>query len=195
MFDIKSHYGNLMAELREEKIMIVEQVKEGINATPKGANIIVEWNRAGKTRKGVAEQITKSVRMVGRIGIEYDNIGKVQAKRENGELPAENQGLKWGRYEIYPYLIEHKGNRYLRLYKGTSDKVKPKVVWYRNGIEVSRDEIAPLLLKSELQSKEGDCFCVNVEAITRLHTEAEIERIQEQVRIETEQEQEAELVD
>ena len=151
--------------------MRIEQVKEAMEATPKGANIIVEWSRNGKTRKGVADAITKDVRMVGRIGIEYDHMGAVQEKRENGELPSENQGLPWGRFEIYPYLIEHKGTRDLRLYKGTSKTVQPKAVWYKNGVEVSRDEVAPYLLKSELSSKDGDCFCVKVESITRLHTE------------------------
>lgn len=168
--------------------MQVEQVKEAIESTPKGANIIIEWERNGKTRKGVVEQITKKVRMVGRIGIEYDNIGAVQEKRENGELPAENQGLKWGEFEIYPYLIAHKGNKYVRLYKGTSDKVQPKVVWFKNGQEVEIGEIAPLLLKSELTSSKGDCFVVNAEDVTRLHRESEVEVVAEAVKVEAQAE-------
>lgn len=155
--------------------MNVEQVKSTMVEIPKGCNIVVEWTRTAKTRKGVADDVSKSVRMVGRIGIEYDNMKSVQEKRESGELPAENRGLPWGQFEIYPYLIEHKGEHYLRLYKGTSDKVFPKVAWLKNGAEVSKDEVAPLLLKSELDSKDGDCFCVNVVSVTRLHKEIEIE--------------------
>lgn len=151
--------------------MKLEQVKQAIEETPKGSNIIIEWTRQGKTRKDVSDAITKSVRMVGRIGIEYDNMKAVQEKRENGELPKENQGLPWGKFEIYPYLIEHKDKRYVRLYNGTSDLVKPKVEWFKNGLAVTRDEIAPLLLASELKSSEGDCFTVPVETITRLHNE------------------------
>lgn len=152
-----------------------DKVVEVMGGIPKGCNIVVEWERNGKIRKGVTDNITKAVRMVGRIGIEYDNIKAVQTKRENGELPAENQGLSWGHFEIYPYLIEHKGEHYLRLYKGTSPIVFPKVAWKKNNVEVNKDDIAPLLLKSEFDEKESDCFCVNVKNITRLHRDIEIE--------------------
>lgn len=165
--------------------MNIEQVRQAMSETPKGCNIIVEWVRNGKVRKGVTSNIQKSVRMVGRIGIEYDNMQTVQTKRATGELPAENAGLPWGRYEVYPYLIEHKGERYLRLYKGTSNKTTPRVVWFKDGSEVQRDEVADMLLKSELDSKEGDCFTVKVSDITRLNSEVLTDT--EQVRTEAEQ--------
>ena len=168
--------------------MELEQVKIAIESTPKGANIIIGWTRNAKTRKGTEDVITKSTRMVGRIGIEYDNISTVQDKRENGELPTENQGLAWGTFEIYPYLIAHKNKKYVRLYKGTSDKVRPQVVWHRNGIEVRKEEIAPCLLKSELTSSKGDCFVVNVNDVTKLHREENVELVAEQVKIEVGQE-------
>ena len=164
--------------------MQIEQVKEAIESTPKGANIIIEWNRDAKTRKGVTEQITKQVRMVGRIGIEYDNIGVVQEKRATGELPTENQGLPWGEFEVYPYLIAHKDKKYVRLYKGTSDKIQPKVAWFKDGVAVGIEEISPLLLKSELTSSKGDCFVVNAEDVTRLNRELVVENVAEQVRVE-----------
>jgi len=162
--------------------MNIEQVKQAMTETPKGANIVVEWTRNGKIRKGVASLVQKQVRMVGRIGIEYDNMKAVQEKRDNGTLPSENQGLPWGRFEIYPYLIEHKGNRYLRLYKGTSATVKPHAHWLMDGNEVSREVVAPMLLASEMQEKDGDCFCVNVNDITRLNAETLIGET-EQVKV------------
>jgi hypothetical protein len=164
--------------------MQIEQVKEAITETPKGANIIIEWSRDGKTRKGTVEQITKQVRMVGRIGIQYDKQKVVQEKRENGELPTENQGLPWGEFEVYPYLIAHKDKKYVRLYKGTSDKVKPKVAWFKDGEQVERSEIDHLLLASEKSSSKGDCFVVNAEDVTRLNSEAVTEAVAEAVRVE-----------
>ena len=107
--------------------MNIEQVKTAIGEIPKGANIVVKWERKVRTRKKVTDTITKSVRMVCRIGIKYDNLKSVRKKRDNGTLPAERKRLSGGRFEIYPYLIKHKGERYLRLYKGTSDKVFPAV--------------------------------------------------------------------
>lgn len=159
-----------------------DKVVETMVTIQKGANIVVEWTREAKTRKGVTDIIEKSVRMVGRIGIEYDNLGVVKEKRASGELPSENQGLKWGNYEIYPYLIEHKGNHYLRLYKSTCAIIQPKVTWTLNGGVVYKDEIAPMLLKSEVDSQEGDCFTVNIKSITRLHKETEgVEQTTERV--------------
>lgn len=153
--------------------MELETVKTAILGTPKGANIVLEWIRPAKVRKGITEKIEKSVRMVGRMGMEYDNLKVVQAGREDGSRPAENAGLPWGQWAEYPYLIAHKGGFYLRLYTGTSDKVHAKVEWLLNGQPVSRDSIAPMLLASELVSEHGETFTVKVESLTRIHKETE----------------------
>lgn len=150
-----------------------DQVVAAIETAPKGANIIVEWVRPVKTLKAVQDNITKSVRMIGRMGIDYDNMKSVQEKRESGELPAEPQPLPWGKWAIFPFLIEHKGGYYLRLYNGTSDKVHPEVHFFRNGVEVSKEEIAPLILASEKEEKTGDCFTCKIENMTRIHSESE----------------------
>lgn len=153
--------------------MQIEQVRQAIAATPKGSNIIVEWVRPMKTRKGVQDVLTKSVRMVGRIGIDYDNMKDVQAKRESGELPAENAGLPWGEWLEFPYLIGHKGQTYLRLANGTSDKVHPECHYFRNGIEVTKESLDAELLASEKEEKKGDCFTCKTENMTRIHSESE----------------------
>ena len=151
--------------------MELMQVRQAIKATPKGANIVCEWTRPCKTRKGTAAVITKSVRMVGRMGVEYDNLGAVQTKRDNGELPIENQGLPWGQWAEYPWLIEHKGKHYLRLYNGTSKQTFPKATFFMDGIEADKDRVMPFLLASELAEKDGDCFCCEVGNLTRINHE------------------------
>ena len=151
--------------------MELQQVKTAIKATPKGCNIVLEWTRPCKTRKGVQDTLTKHVRMVGRMGVEYDNLNEVQEKREGGDLPAVNAGLKWGTWLEYPFLIQHNGKVYLRLYFGTSQTTFPKVSFFRNGVEVEKETIAPLLLASELTEKEGDCFTCSIENLERLNHE------------------------
>ena len=153
--------------------MELATVQNVLAMTPKGANIVLEWTRTVKTRKGVTDTILKSVRMVGRVGVEYDNFRAVQDKRDTGELPAENAGLPWGRWEVYPYLIEHNGKRYVRLYNGTSKLIQPKAEFTLNGQPVKRDEIASKLLAIELAEKSGDCFTCKVEDMTRIFTVAE----------------------
>lgn len=153
--------------------MQMEQVKSAIDATPKGANVILEWVRPLKVKKSCQDNLTKSVRMVGRMGIEYDNQAAVQDKRESGELPAENGGLPWGEWIEYPWLIGHKGQTYVRLYKGTSEKVKPEVHFFKNGVEVALSEIENDILASEKSEKSGDCFTCKTENVTRIHSESE----------------------
>ena len=179
--------------------MQLDHLKLAMAATPKGANIVLEWIRPAHVRKGISESILKSVRAVGRIGIEYDNVGAVQDKRDNGQLPSVNGGLPKGQeWELYPYLIlcPKSGKHLLRLYHGTSASVKPSVQWLRYGQVVEFASIEASLLASEKQAKTGDCFTVNVEDITRLHRDgdspapapapAPVEVEQEKVSVETE---------
>ncbi len=165
---------------QKETKMELSTFKAAIAKIHKGANIVMVWNRPVKTRKGVSDTITKNVRMIGRMGIEYDNINDVQEKRESGELPAENAGLPWGKWAIYPFLIEHtkKGETtpeyYARMYFGTSDKVKPQTNFVMNGKVVTMEEIAPLVLASEISEKtESDCFTVKVSNLIQVGSEVE----------------------
>lgn len=153
--------------------MILDQVKKAIEETPKGSNIVVEWVRACKVKKTCTDSITKAVRMVGRIGIDYNNLSAVQTKRENGELPSTPQPLPWGQWAIFPWLIEHKDKYYLRLYNGTSSIIKPEVHFFNNGVETTLEAISPVLLASEKDKEHGDCFCCKVEDMTRIHCESE----------------------
>ena len=151
--------------------MDIAQVRKAIKETPKGSNIILEWTRPCKVRKGVVAVIAKAVRMVGRMGIEYDNQNEVQEKREGGDLPAVNAGLPWGKWLEYPWLIEHNGKLYLRLYNGTSTTTTPRVAFFIDGIPTTKEAVAHYLLASELAEKSGDCFTCAIENLTHLHHE------------------------
>lgn len=148
-----------------------------IEGAPKGANIVCEWDREANVKAaGRNLNIRKQVRMVGRVGMEYDNLISVQRKRESGELPKENAGLQsWAEWLVYPFLLGHKvkGTQYLRLYKGTSKTVKPSVAWTMNGDAVDKAEIAAYLSASELSKSDGDCFMVKVADLKRVWIEVE----------------------
>jgi hypothetical protein len=155
--------------------MLLLQVEKVIESVPKGANIVLQWVRKAKTKKG-SPKILKAVRMVGRVGIEYDNQKAVQEKRSNGELPKENAGLaEWAEWVEYPFLIQHKGNgqKYLRLYKGTSKKVTPSVQWICEGKAVEQKDISQWLYADEMKSSHGDCFIVKIEDLTTIGSENE----------------------
>jgi hypothetical protein len=154
--------------------MEFSQLRRIIHSTPKGANIIVEWERPCTTFKGVSCVITKRVKMIGRIGIEYDNQKKVIEARQEGSLPVENQGLRGMEWVEYPWLIRSIKSRklYLRLYKGTSDKIKPSVSFFKDGIEVPKETIQHYLTAKELQSTENsNCFTCSVDSIISLNRE------------------------
>ena len=153
--------------------MELANVSAVMESVPKGANIVLEWTRDAKVRKG-APNVKKAVRMVGRLGVEYDNLAAVQEKRSNGELPAENQSETWWTWERHPFLVRHKttGQRYLRLYKGTSTKVRPSVQYLCEGKAVSFEAIEAHLLASEKGSHDNtDTFMVKIEDLTRIYSE------------------------
>lgn len=126
----------------------------------------VTWRRSCKVRANCPFAIEKEVTAVVRAGIDYDNQKSVQVKRETGELPAENNGLPWGKWLVFPYVIEHKGNNYFRFYPLPGGKVLTQ--YFRDGERVTFEQIEQYLLSSEKTDKSGDCFVVNESSILSL---------------------------
>jgi len=154
--------------------MELAQVQNVIETAPKGANIVLEWTRDAKTRKG-APKVRKMVRCIGRIGVEYDNLKAVVEKRGNGELPSENQGETWWEWVHHPFLVRHKTTHqlYLRMYKGTSKKTQPMRQFLVNGEATSFEAVETHLLSSEKRSNDTtDTFMVKIEDLTRIHSES-----------------------
>lgn len=125
----------------------------------KGQFFSIVWRRPMKTRKGVSSLVEKMVSGVFRAGINYDNKASVQEKRESGELPAVNAGLPWGQWLVFPHIISHKGNLYLRIYPANANQVKAE--YFLNGESARLEEIEPLCLASEFQER-GDVECMTV---------------------------------
>lgn len=93
--------------------------------------------------KGVTlEKVTTGVF---RSGVNFANLASTKAEFATGER-TEVQPLAWGEWVQFPFVIAHKGERFLRL--TTVAGVKSKSVFKVNGVEVSRDEFEQFLVPS-----------------------------------------------
>lgn len=131
---------------------------DAILGRKKGQFATVSTERECKIRKG-REPIQKHSTFTIRVGVNYDNQADVQEKRENGELPSENNGLPWGEWVdgYFPYLIENKGVYYVRLtpvYGNENNKQTAQ--YFRNGVEITRDEAQADCLASEFPKEKTE---------------------------------------
>ena len=135
----------------------------------KGQYVTFKTERTMKVRKGQSP-ITKISEFVARVGVTYDNMKAVKQKRSDGTLPEENQGLPWGKWVTFPYVIEHKDALYLRCSATQNKEQTGKVHYFRNGEEISRDEAQSACLASEFAPKsDGDVFNIKVDSIIDAH--------------------------
>ena len=119
-----------------------------------GTFITIEIEREVKTLKSFDGKITKKSKYKNaRLGMAYDNLKQTIELRESGELPKENAGLPWGKWKTFPYVLEHKGKEYLRVY---SDFNKIESTYFLNGNEVKKSDILQYLLSSEKSDKKPE---------------------------------------
>lgn len=133
----------------------------------KGTIATLKTVRTMKVRKGRAEILKQSTFQC-RLGVNYDNIAAVKEKREDGILPAENAGLPWGEWIQFPHLIGHKGNHYMRCTTVNSGFI-PKVCFYQNGQEITKEQAQADCLASEFAEKDNDVFTIKVESIIEVN--------------------------
>ena len=128
-----------------------------------GQIVAIKTQRECKIRKG-AKQVSKESVYTCRLGINYDNMKAVKAKRETGELPAQNAGLPWGKWAAFPYLIEHKDQLYLRC----AVKGEAKYTYFLDDVVVSEEEAKIHCLAFEFKPKK-DVFTIKVGTITEIN--------------------------
>jgi hypothetical protein len=126
----------------------------------KGQIVTLTTSRAMKVRKGESPITKKSVFQC-RFGIVYDNMKEVKEKRISGELPEENAGLPWGEWMVFPYLIQHKNEVYVRCSKINSN-VTTKVQYFSGDTEISEDEAQRICLASEFPKNKESSNVFNV---------------------------------
>lgn len=127
----------------------------------------VTWQRDCKVYKGETRSVQKRVSAVVRAGVNYDKMASVKEKREDGTLPAENQGLSWGKWFVFPYIIEHKGEHYLRFSHFSGGKLETH--FFLDGKEVDKSELEGICTAAEFVDRDGlDCFNVRASSILSL---------------------------
>lgn len=130
----------------------------------KGQIVTVATERAMKVRKG-QDPITKRSEFQARVGVNYDNIANVQEKRASGELPAENAGLPWGEWALFPYVITHKGEYYVRC-TVVRNNFRKAPVYVRNGLVISKEEAQAACLASEFSERDdNDVFNIKLSSV------------------------------
>ena len=110
-----------------------------------------------------------------RAGINYSNLASVQQGIETG-LRGEVQELPWGQWELFPYLITHKSETYIRLYP-SSHKTITK--YFVNSVEVDSVKFCEYLTPSAAAQilnpdSENPLACFTVKASNILDIPEEI---------------------
>lgn len=144
-----------------------------MNLVEKGAGQFhsISWQRDCKTRAAFkGNKITKKATCSSaRFGVSFDAMESVKEKRENGELPPVNTGLKGLVYLVPNKILMNPktGKTSLRVSLAQNSKVKTS--YYLNGVEVQKSDIEHMLLKSELGTHENmDCFNISTDSITEI---------------------------
>lgn len=127
----------------------------------KGTIVTVTAQKEVKMKKGFPP-VTKVSVFQARLGVNYDNMVSVKEKRKTGELPETNQGLPWGNWKVFPYVIEHNGKDYIRFSKVNS-RFKNVTRFFRNGIGISEDTVYSECLASE-KPKDTELDVFNIPA-------------------------------
>ncbi len=133
----------------------------------KGQIVRIETERDCKMRAG-QPMVRKSSVFLCRVGVDYENMKSTKEGRADGSLPAENAGLPWGRWMIFPYVIEHKGEVYFRMTTMPGAK-RWSPSYTRNGKQISADEAKVVCLGSEFTEKENTVFTVKIGSILKIN--------------------------
>ena len=131
-----------------EQKTAIEQIENILKS--KGQFVGVRFQSEGKPSASFKNfKLRKETHAVVRAGIDYENIAKVKADRASGEKDATPNGLPWGNWFKFPYIIENKGAFYIRLYPSTNNI--PKVKYFVNDKEVTKQEYASYLTPSNAE--------------------------------------------
>lgn len=165
-----------------------DQVKDKILNT-KGSFVKVSWRSnptpaAAYKKDGVV--LEKHTTGVVRAGINYANLSAVKQGIEDGER-GEVQELPWGQWKVdengkslFPYIIEHKDEEYIRLYPSEGNNHRCISTFYVNGEPVDKEDFAKYLTPSEskklLEPTEDDkplCFTIKAKNILGIPVDVE----------------------
>lgn len=142
--------------------MEYEALRKTLANITKGSIHTVTYSRPMKTRKGITDTITKTTTMQCRFGVRYDNMASTKEGRADGTLPAENAGLAASLRWVDENFIENinTGNKMLRVAYANGNKTISR--YFVNGIETTKEAIAPLCLASETKPSTSAPTVMNI---------------------------------
>lgn len=113
-----------------------------------------------KKKKELPEGIEKITDLVIRLGVDYSSM-KINENRVVGGLP-------WGHWlaGLEGFVIEHKGNYYLRVASSYSNTTKSQ--YFKDGKELSKEEVIQLIGEKNIKTKEADIYNIKFENIIAL---------------------------
>lgn len=130
----------------------------------KGQIVTMLTERDCKVRKG-RDPIRKQSEFQCRVGVNYDNIQAVKEGRADGTKPAENAGLPWGEWALFPYIITHKGEYYFRC-TTVNNNFRKAPTYTRNGVAITKEEAQLDCLASEFSDGDkGEVFNIKVSSL------------------------------
>ena len=142
-----------------------KEIVESLKSFP-GAHRGIVWQRDAKVKKDCPfTSVQKQTVAYVRAGIDYSHLASVKSGVANGER-GEVESLPWGEWSMFPYIISHKGNEYVRLYPPVFGNLRPITQWFANGSPIEFSAVRPYLLASEMPKDEGpQCFTLKAESI------------------------------
>lgn len=153
--------------------MEFSKVKRIVNNIGGGQFHSMVWEREVPVKKSAGNVVVKKRTTASgiRFGVNYDAMKAVNEKREKGELPAENQGLK-GREWIVPnlYLRSIKSGKTM-LRCSLSKASKMQTTWYLNGKETTKEALSSMLYAKDLNGSKAeiDCFDIGTDNIIAIY--------------------------
>jgi hypothetical protein len=132
----------------------------------RGQFAAIRTRRPVKVKKG-GPTFVKESRMVVRLGVDYDHQKTVVEKREDGTLPAVNQGLIGREWLIFPYLMrsEKSGKMLLRV-TPVRTATSHRATFWLGDREVTRDEVKEWAYAAEFAERDTpDAFDITVDNI------------------------------
>lgn len=150
----------------------LEFVNQFIKSKRAGVFSRITYMRTMKTKRNVSDNILKVTSLTGRLGVKYESMKGVKDNFKNtlagSKLEERRSVLPWGTWSLYPYLIAHNGNNYLRVSMDKNNK--PTSIYYKNGKQITKEEAKELCVSSEFRSSEETpkVFNVNVNNIISL---------------------------
>lgn len=113
-------------------------------------------------------EVFKVTEMTVISGVSFENRRDIRDAIEAGER-SEVGALPWGQWKNFPFVIEHKGNDYIRLYLPSKAQQEAgfaretTVQFIANGKPITRDE-AIQLCGSKAKARENEEGCLTVKA-------------------------------